>query len=230
MTEAEWLAGSDPRPMLEYLRERGQLSERKARLFAVATARAVWPWMPDARSREAVEVGERYADGLVGQKALRAVRREAFAAGRASPPRSSAYTAAVVALDVCLNTRRHDRLQLVVATAGCARSLIFTVLGDAAGWAAGKAQCDLLRDAFGNPFRPVAVPRPWLTPAVVSLAQAAYDNRELPAGTLENARLAILADALEEAGCDSADVLVQCRSPGPHVRGCWVVDLVLGKE
>jgi hypothetical protein len=65
---------------------------------------------------------------------------------------------------------------------------------------------------------------------LVALAQAAYDQRELPAGTLDPTRLAVLADALEEAGCDQADLLSHLRDPGPHVRGCWVIDLLLGKE
>jgi hypothetical protein len=65
---------------------------------------------------------------------------------------------------------------------------------------------------------------------VVRLAQAAYEERQMPAGTLDNTRLAVLADALEEAGCDNADILAHCRSGGEHVRGCWVVDLILGKS
>ena len=65
---------------------------------------------------------------------------------------------------------------------------------------------------------------------MVALAQAAYDERELPAGTLDTARLGVLADALEESGCDQADLLAHLRGPGPHVRGCWAVDLLLGKE
>jgi len=81
-----------------------------------------------------------------------------------------------------------------------------------------------------NPFCPVAINQTWLTPTVLSLAQAAYDNRNLPSGTLDNARLAVLADALEDAGCSQEEVLNHCRQPGPHVRGCWVVDLLLGKE
>jgi hypothetical protein len=64
---------------------------------------------------------------------------------------------------------------------------------------------------------------------VVALARAAYDQRELPAGTLDPARLAVQADALEEAGCTDADILNHCRRPGVHVRGCWAVDLLLGK-
>ena len=62
------------------------------------------------------------------------------------------------------------------------------------------------------------------------MATAAYEVRTLPAGTLDPDRLAILADALEDAGCTNADVLDHCRGAGPHVRGCWVVDLLLGKS
>jgi hypothetical protein len=80
-----------------------------------------------------------------------------------------------------------------------------------------------LRDVFGNPFRPVTLDPAWRTANVVSLARAIYDERAFD-------RMPILADALEDAGCTSADVLEHCRRPGEHVRGCWVVDLVLGKE
>ena len=82
----------------------------------------------------------------------------------------------------------------------------------------------------GNPFRPVTLAPGWQTPEVVALAQAAYDQRELPAGQLDPARLAVLADAVEEAGCADADPLGHLRGPGPHVRGCWAVDLLLGRE
>jgi hypothetical protein len=92
-----------------------------------------------------------------------------------------------------------------------------------------REQAALFRDIFGNPFRPVAINPAWQTPTVLALAQAAYDDRILPAGTLEPARLAVLADALEEAGCENADILTHLRQPGVHVRGCWVTDLLLGK-
>jgi hypothetical protein len=85
------------------------------------------------------------------------------------------------------------------------------------------SQCGLLRDIFGNPFRPVAVDPAWRTSNVTVLAQAIYDDRAFD-------RLPILADALEDAGCDNADILNHCRQPGEHVRGCWVVDLLLGKQ
>ena len=85
------------------------------------------------------------------------------------------------------------------------------------------AQCDLIRDIFGNPFRPVTVDPRWQTETVVALATGIYAERAFD-------RMPILADALEDAGCDHADILTHCRGDGPHVRGCWVVDLVLGKE
>ncbi|MFO0796468.1 MAG: hypothetical protein U0804_03265 [Gemmataceae bacterium] len=84
------------------------------------------------------------------------------------------------------------------------------------------AQSLLLRDIVGNPFRPVAFDPAWRTEAVVGLARGAYEDRAFD-------RLPVLADALEDAGCADAAVLAHCRGPGPHVRGCWVVDLVLGK-
>jgi hypothetical protein len=81
----------------------------------------------------------------------------------------------------------------------------------------------LLRDIFGNPFRPVVFDPAWLTPTVVALTNGIYSERAFD-------RMPILADALEEAGCDNAEVLLHCRGDGPHVKGCWVVDAVLGKE
>jgi hypothetical protein len=79
-----------------------------------------------------------------------------------------------------------------------------------------------LHDISGNPFRPVTLDPTWLTPKVKTLAQAIYDDRAFE-------RMPVLADALEEAGCTNADILDHCRKPGEHVRGCWVVDLALGK-
>lgn len=91
-------------------------------------------------------------------------------------------------------------------------------------------QGSLLLDIIGNPFRPVTIDTCWLTQSVIDLSHAAYDNRTLPSAMLDPARLAVLADALEEAGCQDADILNHLRDPGVHVRGCWVVDLLLGKE
>jgi hypothetical protein len=86
-----------------------------------------------------------------------------------------------------------------------------------------KFQLATLHDIFGNPFRPVTIDSSWLTRTVTNLAQAIYTDRVFD-------RMPILADALEEAGCNNAEILQHCRQPGIHVRGCWVVDLVLGKD
>jgi hypothetical protein len=89
---------------------------------------------------------------------------------------------------------------------------------------------DLLRELFGNPFRPVVLDPDLRTKTVIALAQAAYDERSLPGGQLDLQRLAVLADALEDAGCTDQAIFDHLRGPGPHVRGCWPVDLVLAKE
>jgi hypothetical protein len=88
----------------------------------------------------------------------------------------------------------------------------------------------LVREVFGNPFRPVAVDSAWLTwndGVVVRLARAAYEQRRLLTGLLDNARLAVLADALEEAGCADEQILGHLRDGSEHVRGCFVLDRVL---
>ncbi len=85
------------------------------------------------------------------------------------------------------------------------------------------AQANLVRDLFGNPFRPVTLDPMALTPTVEQFAESVYDDRSFE-------RLPILADALEEAGCTDAAILGHCRGPGPHARGCWVLDLLLGKQ
>jgi hypothetical protein len=105
------------------------------------------------------------------------------------------------------------------------------VAASAATWDA--ALVALLREVFGNPFRPMAVDPNWLAwrgGTVPRLAQAAYDERELPSGHLDPARLAVLADALDDAGCTDLDLLGHLRGPGPHVRGCRILDLLLGKS
>jgi hypothetical protein len=86
-----------------------------------------------------------------------------------------------------------------------------------------REQAVLIREVFGNPFRPVTLDIRWQTETVVALATGIYADRAFD-------RMPILADAMEEAGCDNADMLNHCRGEGPHVRGCWVVDLVLGKS
>jgi hypothetical protein len=91
------------------------------------------------------------------------------------------------------------------------------------GTVAGFSDLGYRRDIFGNPFRPVSIDPAWQTAAVVSIAQAIYAQRAFD-------RMPILADALEDAGCTHTEILNHCRQPAEHVRGCWVIDFLLGKE
>jgi hypothetical protein len=210
MTESEWSRCTDPQAMLDFLRASRKLSERQARLFAVACCRRLWPLLTDERSRKAVEVAERYADGLANQKEL----RFAFScAADAYAYASSSHTAAAGAA----NAARPE--------AGYYARYVTPR----------REHPALLRDLFGFiPFRPQ--PRidlswlAWKDGVVMRLAEAVYEEREMPSGRLDNARMAVLADALEEAGCDNQEILGHCRQQDAvHVRGCWLFDLLLNK-
>jgi hypothetical protein len=214
-TETDWVAYTDPQPMLSLLPETA--SARKQTLFACACCRRIWRLLTDARSRRAVEVMERYSDGLADESERERAGREALAAYKAAS--GNAAEAADAAAHAFESEARFRPFRAMV----CAKFAV----GKRAGAAEAASQCLLVRDIFGNPFRPITPEPAWRTPAVVSLATAAYEERLLPAGTLDADRLAVLADALEEAGCDNADILSHLRGPGPHVRGCWVVDQLL---
>jgi hypothetical protein len=238
MTEAEWLACTDPTPMLEYLQ--GKAGERKLRLFAAARCRLFRPdwndWWP---IREAVDAAEQFSDGLSPAGQLTQFHRtwEDFN-GEVSLNTIDPHGGSTVLLP--------DRLGLLLVqivsspeAGSAARGVLYDDLQSyfIGTWKDGpreqRAECHLLREVFGNPFRPFTLSpaiRTWNDATVSRLAQAAYDERHLPAGTLDTNRLAVLADALEEAGCTSEEVLGHLRGPGPHVRGCWVVDPLLGKE
>jgi hypothetical protein len=242
MTEGEWLVCTAPQKMLEFLR--GKASDRKLRLFACACHRRVWQVpVADDELLGAVDSLERYADGPAGGWGPGAIEQveqamigpgnrgwqstpwgehaSSYAAGLATRPEFQRLEAAY---DAAFPGRSEDP-----AAARTARDLAEASYQRAVAAERGE-QCHLLRDIVGNPFRQFTVTRFWLTPTVANLATAAYDERELPSGRLDPARLAVLADALEEAGCDNADMLAHCRQPGEHVRGCWVVDAVLGKS
>ena len=229
MTEEEWLSCTDPSPMLHFLR--GNTSERKLRLIAIAYGRRVVEWMPDERSLQALDVSEQFADGLVGRKVLAAARREAYQATRSTEALRgidrSYYPATPdaghVALSAASDANKDDASEIVINTAVRARGLFWNHYGGIADYDEMAVQTLILRDVFRNPYRPVAIEPIWLTSTVVALASVIYQEKAFD-------RMPILADALEEAGCDNAEILNHCREPGEHVRGCWVVDLLLGKE
>jgi hypothetical protein len=225
MTEQEWLGCDDAHEMLQFLRLGSQIDDRKLRLLGCACARLVWVWAGDEPPPIAIERAERFADGLFTKAGLRRARQEVRkmrydmqGTEAASRPIWGAYwLVEVVATENAYGSVITEMYRLTT-------SLLFL---DTSGW---STVCRLLHDVVGNPSRPVAIPTAWRTPTVVSLATAAYEERSLPSGELDPARLAVLSDALEDAGCDSNEILAHLRGPGPHVRGCWVLDRLLGKE
>ena len=225
MTEEEWLKGDDPLPLLESLRSKA--SGRKCRLLACACCRAVWDCL-DPEQRMAVGAAESFADGQsTPTDYVTATQR--FSAGQ----NQSGYHQFFDAVSV---GESPDRAIVLSCLVGCACGQPDDQAGP---WAAaidavyvtrhpspaapGLVRGSLIRDVFGNPFNPAAVDPSWRTDAAVALARGMYESRDF--GTMP-----LLADELVAAGCADVDILAHCRSERSHVRGCWVVDLVLGKE
>jgi hypothetical protein len=199
--------------MLDYVPY--SVSKRKWCLLNVAFCRHIWHLITHEKSRQAVEAAEQWADGQITRKALKAAMdaAEPYRLGLVGHATQDAPSAAY-------STASPSKAG-TVGTAFCAKAAVGVAGGDAA--AEEKAQCELIREVLAYPYRPVTLNPVWLTANVRDLARTIYEERAFE-------RLPILADALMDAGCDNGEVLGHCRSEGPHVRGCWVVDLILGKE
>jgi hypothetical protein len=197
VTEAEWLACTDPQKMLDFLR--GKASDRKLRLFAVARCRQLWHLLTDHRSQRAIEVAERFADrqatkAELGQAAVAARQVEAWPDRvRVNEVGARVAISAVVENDPIGNGVWDTAWDL-----GGDNSDMDALM------AAASKEPSILRDIFDNAFRPVNVDAGWLTPSVVELARTIYDDRTFD-------RMPQLADALEQAGCTNADILAHCR-------------------
>lgn len=227
-----WQRSQNPHTLLKLVKERAGEGKRKYRLLAAAFCRRVWCKF-DAQQRHAVEVVERYADGAAKYNEMRLAVADMRIEGHRTQPllveatRRKAADAADGVLFRLLgawwgtseqNIDEADREVLRSAwfderesKAECART------------------CQIIRESFAHLFDPVAIHPSWRTSTAVELAEAAYRHRDPADGTLESVRLAVLADALQDAGCDSTPLLDHLRDPGPHVRGCWALDLVLDK-
>jgi hypothetical protein len=247
--EREWLTSTDPQVMLAFLRDRGLLTERKARLFAVACCRRIWPLLIDEESRRAVEVAERHADGLAGQGELESAwMAAAYVADHAEESKAPAAACGATGDEPWIAARDSSVLAAQVAIGNAAgEPAVQRVYSDAqeAVWFGTQegqrssatreeqGQADIVRDFFGNPLRPPPLLSPsvlqWNSGTLIRLARAAYEERELPSGHLDQARLVVLADALEEAGAD-VELVGHLRGPGPHYRGCWCIDLLTGRQ
>jgi hypothetical protein len=226
MTEAEWLADCYTLPMyLTFLQDdgitQGAWGRRKLRLFACACCRRVWDLLPGGVCQQAVVVSERDADGRAGPGELAAIRRRCHVATSGPTPATCAAEAARAAA----HRQAWQAAQDAALAASSAAGMLRGVVADyQRGFQAERqAQMGLLRDIIGNPYRPPAVVLSWVTQRVVDLAQRLYEKRAF-------GDLPILADALEEAGCSEPAILSHCRSGSEHVRGCWALDLILGKS
>ncbi len=223
MTETEWMNCAFPDEMLDHLR--GRVSERKFWLFACACCRLLWHRFSDWRIRRVVEAAELFAEGRDAGEHLAAARAAVRVTGKvgvagfaqllneASPGFTAAWRCldGVYLLTANIPIRPYIRPNL--------RS------SEVAGWAPLREKLVLLvHDIAGNPFRPIAADPVWLSAndgAAVKIAQEIDENRLFE-------RMPILGDALEDAGCTEEGLLLHCRGAGPHARGCFVLDLVLG--
>ena len=218
MIEAEWLTSEKPNRMLYLLS--GLASERKLRLYLHACLSRTPRGNYDA---QVLAVGERLAAGLVSEEDRQRVLTLV----------SDYHTHLFPSVAAIVSPLTVSWLHWGAEAAARDVASSFVPIVDPRTWdetawqrhvsAELGTQCDILRDIFGNPFRRAGVDLRWLTPTVVSLAKGIYAERAFD-------RMPILADALEDARCEHTGILTHCRGDGPHVRGCWVVDLLLRKS
>jgi hypothetical protein len=256
MSEQEWQTAISPYLMIQHLHQHAKVSrvpggQRRLRLFRCACCRAIWDFFDDAICQQAVEMSERYADQAASRAELSTLQASTEEVAQAAGQQMGEVFRRCSAKDMAW---KNASLFHAITTAarwtvstqfGPRISHIITMTTQHAGAVlAGESQASLepmlrqqeqerlqahfLRDIFGNPFQPLTFNPSWLTPTVQALAQGAYDQRTLPAGILDNDRLAVLADALEDASCTDQVILGHLRGPGPHVRGCAVLDAILG--
>jgi hypothetical protein len=215
MTEGEWDNATDSSPMLQFAR--GKTSDRKLRLFAAAAFGRLAALLPDPRQRRGIEALEQLAEGSLTLDACRgvaydvrhAIPPDEWTPGSPPPNIHSHYTA--------LMPFREFRSSSIAVHA------VHAADGLADGSAERREQARLIRCIFGDRFRSKTVNAQWLGPAVVSLARTIYEERDFD-------RLPALAKALEAGGCNDSELIAHCRDASPHVRGCWVIDAVLGKS
>jgi hypothetical protein len=218
MTEAEWLTGTVP---YELLKHRMTLDERKRRLLDCACVRRVLHLLVDTQYLDAVSAAEDFADGkLIWNEMKGTARRKANASLRELRPRLRTHYSRYAAEAAVATTNRqakNEGMLLAASAMGYATNDYKTNLEREM-----AEQVKLVHDIFGNPFRPTTIDPSWLTSTVLALATGIYEDKAFD-------RMPILADALQDAGCDNDEILNHCRQPGEHCRGCWCVDLVLGR-
>jgi hypothetical protein len=216
MTECEWATSTDPQAMLRFVLSTGLASERKVRLFAVACWRRIRREGLWTRLVRAIETAERYADGWASRQEL--LNAKSTACKLAKGVQRLVYDPMV--WPPGFGPRLEPRDLLLAAYAAEERPVVLAErMAEVVAWPeVREAGPNLLRDLFGPP---IAIELSWRTPDVVSLAQDIYENPGLEG-------LPMLADALQKVGCTDAGLLGHLRGPGPHARGCWALDQILG--
>jgi hypothetical protein len=240
MTQEEWLDFCDNMPYTFTFP--CEVSQRKARLFAVGCCRCIWHLLTKTCSRSTIENAERFADRMFEQADLSqsrgehsnyrrsqlrsAIYHDALLCGYGlaeAERRADCWSAAWDAVDHLIHTDARDAARMCFGWVRLALNKEMSVRSSRSKLRA------MLDDVFGNLFRRVALDPHWLTSTVVDLARSIYQHDPRQAGGYMSG-LPILADALMDAGCDDEQILGHCLGPGPHVRGCWILDLLLGKE
>jgi len=229
MTEAEWLSRSQLVAMLEHVHRSG-CSDRKLQLAAIEFCRHVGHLPFPVEWHDTVARFEEWVEGAATAEQVIAARRRLEAItdpwlwqdepeGVLAFEQNSGHRAATFLVDTGPGRDPLLKRLLMVKEVAFNANKVFGVGHERT---IRVAHCQIVREIFGNPFRPVTIDSRWLTSTVLDLAKAIYDDKAFD-------RMPILADALIDAGCDSEEFISHCRSEGPHVRGCWVVDLLLAK-
>jgi len=247
VTEKEWLTAREPDDLLEFLRERA--SDRQFRLFICACCRRFLPLMPkkpeyDVKLCEKYIVhGEKFAEELITWPKLQESFHEMEFVDVSHDGYLAAYAARMaIDRDIAGSTRpmlrgrnliahpastgaQYSRTVVgrLLATSKTAKGTTPTSKKRMATVAEKRYQIDILHDIFGNPFQPIAFDPSWQTSTAISLALQVYESRDF-------SLMPILADALQDAGCDNSEVLNHCSGTGPHVRGCWVINRLRAKS
>ncbi len=236
MTETEWKTARHAEALLRFIEPR--TSDRKLHYFAIACARRIAPLLPCPDSLHGVDVLERYVEGQCAADELSEVRwyvqAAAYAAEYGKVPWFHAIEHLPVSLLTELAANPDDAVDSLSDLLSSAAYFVDAIVRPAPwerrsrDWPHNSTgslflPVPLVHEIFGNPFHTVAFRRHWRTDTVLALARGMYESRDYSA-------MPVLADALQDAGCEDDEVLSHCREPGPHVRGCWLVDRVLCKK
>jgi hypothetical protein len=205
---------------------RGKPSSRKYRLLACASCRLILHLITDECLLQAIETAEAHADGLADKANLVRLHAQAHALGMS---RGEVLSHMSNIMPGWSELSDSWRVAHAVADAAGPDDGIFGNAMHSAACDGGKGkdtedagQAALIREILGNPFQPAFAEPEWLTSTVLALVRGIHEE-------LAFDRMPILADALQDAGCEDSYILDHCRNAGPHTRGCWVVDLLLGK-